>query len=79
MPEENPGKHNHNDNGQRQRLLPYSDRDILVQDHGPGHRRERIVLYDHEDPFREHLTPDVKHNIVKYDHKVNYDQWPFCH
>jgi hypothetical protein len=25
-------------------------------------------------PFREHLTPDVKHNIVIIDYKVNYDQ-----
>jgi len=34
-------------------------------------------LYDHEDPFREHLTPDVKHNIVIIDYKVNYDQQSF--
>ena len=59
---------------QRQRLLPYPGRDILVQDNSPGHRRERIVLYDHEESFHEHLTPDVKHNIVIIDYKVNYDQ-----
>ena len=33
----------------------------------------RIVLYDHEDPFHEHLTPGVKHNIVILDYKVKYD------
>ena len=59
---------------QRQRLLPYPGRDILVQDNGPGHRRERLVLYNHEESFHEHLTLDVKHNIVIIDYKVNYDQ-----
>jgi len=47
---------------------------MLIQDNGPGHRRERIILYDHEVPFREHLTPVVKHNIVIFDYEVNYDR-----
>ena len=34
-------------------------------------------MYDPEDPFREHLTPDVKHNIVMFDYKVNYDRRSF--